>query len=274
MIKKWYLNKTDFNALRELKFVTMEEISDETGIALNTLYRMQRGLKVRKSTIKKVASFLNVNYDRDERGIYFYLPDKKKKVFDLSPQREDIIRKYYIKNKKEFKDLCFRQKLNFVSLARLAKIERKTLYRMFEPDVMPRFDTINAISNALGIPYAIDEKGIYFHLPVNQTKRGQIMSEQSIFVFEPAPIEELLNEARRWRHEIKKINMENARNMIAFFQVEMPQSETVARLSLAVNQFYVHPTPVGRDRMYSYADELVNELEAELQTKQGAMQGA
>lgn len=75
-MKKWYLNYSDFNSLREYRLVTMEDISKKTGIALNTLYRMQRGEKVRTSTIKTVAEFLSVLYNRDEKGIYFYIKDE------------------------------------------------------------------------------------------------------------------------------------------------------------------------------------------------------
>lgn len=76
--------------------------------------------------------------------------------------------------------------------------------------------------------------------------------------FSPA---ELLSEAKRWQHEIKKINMETSRSFISMFQMELPESVKVSELSLAVNTFFLNPSCPARDCMNRLAAELITEIE-------------
>lgn len=73
---------------------------------------------------------------------------------------------------------------------------------------------------------------------------------------------ELMESARIWEHEIKKLNIGVARDYISLFKTEMPESETVGRLSLSINTFYLNPTGTGKRNMINIAGELVDEIEA------------
>lgn len=70
-----------------------------------------------------------------------------------------------------------------------------------------------------------------------------------------------MSEAKRWKHEIKKLNIGIARNFISFFMIELPKSETVGKLARAVNSFAVHPSVFDKDDMFRLAMNLVSEIE-------------
>lgn len=90
---------------------------------------------------------------------------------------------------------------------------------------------------------------------------------------------ELLQMAKIWQHEIKKMNMETCRGYISLFYQELPASVTVGELAREINGFYIMPTPFGKKRMNELADRLLHELERSVRKEEGkqptaTMQGA
>jgi len=75
---KYYMHQ--LKDLRKIRFVSMSELAELSGVGTDTLYRLQRGEEVTPTTLKRVAKALNVSVGRDEKGIYFYEEESTSKA--------------------------------------------------------------------------------------------------------------------------------------------------------------------------------------------------
>ena len=70
MLKKWYLNKTDFTHLLRYRNTNYPKLEIKSGITKNTIHRILRGetKNPQPETIDKLTAALNVKRDMDDSG--------------------------------------------------------------------------------------------------------------------------------------------------------------------------------------------------------------
>ena len=93
-------------------------------------------------------------------------------------------------------------------------------------------------------------------------------------LFEPMSVHGLLYEAKRWLHEINKMNIMIARGFNSIFRGEMPDSETVSILCVTLNSFALNPCQADWAKCKEYAEKLVSELSVLAASETAEVQGA
>ena len=71
----------------------------------------------------------------------------------------------------------------------------------------------------------------------------------------------IISKAFDWKHDLAEGNLDTAKNHIAFFQAEIPESERLAVLAGAVNSARLYP---GYTQFLSDANRLIGEFIDEL----------